>query len=124
MNAVENRRFEMQAESNDERLIKYAFGFEDEMTRDGVRCFGHGGGSPGMNGRLSVFPSSNYVVVALANIDPPAADDMAGFIVRQKPNPYHCYWCADEPNAALSSFRLCLKETVEVLCPSGMSQFA
>jgi D-alanyl-D-alanine carboxypeptidase len=60
--------------------IKYAFGFEDELTKDGVQCFGHGGGSPGMNGRLSVFPGSNYVVVALANLDPPAADDMARFI--------------------------------------------
>jgi CubicO group peptidase (beta-lactamase class C family) len=60
--------------------IKYAFGFEDELTRDGVRCFGHGGGSPGMNGRLSVFPGSNYIVVALASLDPPAADDIARFI--------------------------------------------
>jgi hypothetical protein len=60
--------------------IKYAFGFEDELTRDGVRCYGHGGGSPGMNGRLSVFPGSNYIVVALANLDPPAADDIARFI--------------------------------------------
>jgi CubicO group peptidase (beta-lactamase class C family) len=60
--------------------IKYALGFEDELTRDGVRCFGHGGGSPGMNGRLSFFPGSNYTVVALANLDPPAADDIARFI--------------------------------------------
>jgi D-alanyl-D-alanine carboxypeptidase len=60
--------------------IKYAFGFEDELTKDGLRCFGHGGGSPGMNGRLSVFPRSNYLVVALANLDPPAADDVARFI--------------------------------------------
>jgi CubicO group peptidase (beta-lactamase class C family) len=60
--------------------IKYAFGVEDELTRDGVRCLGHGGGSPGMNGRLSFFPGSNYAVVALANLDPPAADDIARFI--------------------------------------------
>jgi CubicO group peptidase (beta-lactamase class C family) len=60
--------------------IKYAFGFEDELARDGARCFGHGGGSPGMNGRLSVFPGLNYVIVALANLDPPAADDIARFI--------------------------------------------
>jgi CubicO group peptidase (beta-lactamase class C family) len=60
--------------------IKYAFGFEDETMREGVRRFGHGGGAPGMNGRLSVFPESNYVVIALANIDPPAADSIAQFI--------------------------------------------
>jgi CubicO group peptidase (beta-lactamase class C family) len=60
--------------------IKYGFGFEDELAKDGVRCLGHGGGSPGMNGRLSVFPGANYVVVVLANIDPPAADEVARFI--------------------------------------------
>jgi hypothetical protein len=65
--------------------IKYAFGFEDELTPAGLRFFGHGGGSPGMNGRLSVFPASNYVVVALANIDPPAADHVARPIREQLP---------------------------------------
>jgi CubicO group peptidase (beta-lactamase class C family) len=59
---------------------KYAYGFEDETTPDGVRVFGHGGGSPGMNGRLSVFPKSGYVVVVLANFDPPAADNITRFI--------------------------------------------
>jgi CubicO group peptidase (beta-lactamase class C family) len=59
---------------------KYAFGFEDETTPDGVRLIGHGGGSPGMNGRLSIFPASGYVVVVLANLDPPAADSVARFI--------------------------------------------
>jgi hypothetical protein len=38
-----------------------------------------------MNGRISVFPGSNYVVIALANVDPPAADDIAGFIRGQLP---------------------------------------
>jgi D-alanyl-D-alanine carboxypeptidase len=60
--------------------IKYAFGFEDQLAPDGVRFFGHGGGSPGMNGRLSIFPASHYVVVVLANLDPPAADAVARFI--------------------------------------------
>ena len=60
--------------------IKYAFGFEDETTPDGVRLYGHGGGSPGMNGRLSIFRSSGYVVAVLANLDPPAADAIAQFI--------------------------------------------
>jgi D-alanyl-D-alanine carboxypeptidase len=59
---------------------KYAFGFEEEITPDGVRLVGHGGGSPGMNGRLSIFPVSGYVVVVLANLDPPAADNIARFI--------------------------------------------
>jgi CubicO group peptidase (beta-lactamase class C family) len=59
---------------------KYAFGFEEEITPDGVRLVGHGGGSPGMNGRLSIFPASGYVVVVFANLDPPAADNIARFI--------------------------------------------
>ncbi len=67
------------------RGAKYAFGFEDEVTKDGVRRIGHGGGSPGMNGRLSIFPGSKYVVVVLANFDPPAADSMARFICDHLP---------------------------------------
>lgn len=65
--------------------IKYAFGFEDETTPDGVRLYGHGGGSPGMNGRLSIFRSSGYVVIALTNLDPPAADAIARFIDQRLP---------------------------------------
>jgi D-alanyl-D-alanine carboxypeptidase len=67
------------------RGIKYAFGFEDQLTPDGVRLYGHGGGSPGMNGRLSVFPDSGYVVAVLANLDPPAADQVARFIQQKLP---------------------------------------
>lgn len=65
--------------------IKYAFGFEDETTPDGVRLYGHGGGSPGMNGRLSIFRRSGYVVIVLANLDPPAADAIAQFIDQRLP---------------------------------------
>jgi hypothetical protein len=46
---------------------KYAFGFEDHTSPNGVRYFGHNGGAPGMNGRLSIFPESGYLVVVLAN---------------------------------------------------------
>jgi hypothetical protein len=45
---------------------KYAYGFEDTID-GGVRSFGHGGGAPGMNGDLRIFPESGYVVAALAN---------------------------------------------------------
>lgn len=65
--------------------IKYAFGFEDETTPDGVRLYGHGGGSPGMNARLSIFRSSGYIVIVLANLDPPAADAIAQFIDQRLP---------------------------------------
>ena len=61
----------------------YGLGF---MERDfnGVRAFGHGGGAPGMNGELLIFPSG-YVVVVLANMDPPAATDIARFIAARLP---------------------------------------
>jgi len=57
--------------------LKYGFGFEDATSREGVRRIGHGGGAPGMNGVLWIFPESHYVVVALANLDPPAAQNLA-----------------------------------------------
>ena len=61
----------------------YGLGF---MERDfnGVRAFGHGGGAPGMNGELLIFPSG-YVVVVLANMDPPAATEVARFIAARLP---------------------------------------
>jgi len=49
---------------------RYAYGFE-EMTINGTKCVGHGGGAPGMNGELEMC--GDYTVVALANLDPPAA---------------------------------------------------
>jgi CubicO group peptidase (beta-lactamase class C family) len=45
---------------------KYAYGFIESLS-DGVRSVGHGGGAPGMNGDLRIFPESGYVVAALAN---------------------------------------------------------
>jgi CubicO group peptidase (beta-lactamase class C family) len=62
----------------------YAFGFEDRLM-NGTRCFGHGGGAPGMNGDLRICPSPGYVVVVLANLDPPAASRVSGFIVNRLP---------------------------------------
>ena len=56
----------------------YAYGFEDETVL-GVRCVGHGGGSPGANGRLYIC-DSGYTIVVLANLDPFAADGVADFI--------------------------------------------
>jgi len=62
----------------------YAFGFEDR-TFNGARCFGHGGGAPGMNGDLKICPAPGYVVVVLANLDPPAASRISDFIANRLP---------------------------------------
>jgi CubicO group peptidase (beta-lactamase class C family) len=52
---------------------RYAYGFEDDRNPDGWGAVGHGGGAPGMNGQLRIFPASGHVVAVLANLDPPAA---------------------------------------------------
>jgi len=64
---------------------KYAYGFGEEISPDGVRCFGHGGGAPGMNGDLKVCPQSGYTIAVLANIDPQAASHASDFIVNRLP---------------------------------------
>jgi len=62
---------------------KYAYGFIDR-TDNGLRCFGHGGGAPGMNGDLEIC-QDGYVAVALANMDPPAAQNVTGFVTNRLP---------------------------------------
>jgi D-alanyl-D-alanine carboxypeptidase len=64
---------------------KYAFGFMDNGAGTGRRHFGHGGGAPGMNGDLQIFPQSGYAVVVLSNLDPPAASRISDFIVNRLP---------------------------------------
>ena len=58
---------------------KYAYGFEDGR-KDGVGAVGHGGGAPGMNGDLRIYPQSGYVVAVLSNLDPPAAQQVSAFL--------------------------------------------
>jgi D-alanyl-D-alanine carboxypeptidase len=64
---------------------KYGYGFGDEISADGVRCFGHGGGAPGMNGDLKICPQSGYVIAVLANLDPQAAGHASDFIAARLP---------------------------------------
>jgi CubicO group peptidase (beta-lactamase class C family) len=63
---------------------RYAYGFVDRVQQ-GVRWFGHEGGIPGANGYLRVYPESGYVVAVLANLDPPAATEVADFIGQRLP---------------------------------------
>ena len=44
---------------------------------------GHGGGAPGMNGDLKICPESKTVIVALSNLDPPAAGRMSEFLMQR-----------------------------------------
>jgi D-alanyl-D-alanine carboxypeptidase len=63
---------------------KYAYGFIDLME-NGTRCFGHGGGAPGMNGELSICPGPGIVVAILSNLDPPAASRVANYTTSRLP---------------------------------------
>jgi D-alanyl-D-alanine carboxypeptidase len=63
---------------------RYAYGFGEE-TIDGVRCFGHNGGAPGMNGELKICPAVGYVIAVLANMDPPAATGIANYVAIRLP---------------------------------------
>ena len=62
---------------------KYAYGFF-EGTENGVRCVGHGGGAPGMNGELAIC-DSGYTIAVLSNLDPPAASRISDFIKARLP---------------------------------------
>jgi CubicO group peptidase (beta-lactamase class C family) len=68
--------------------VKYGYGFID-MTIDGVRCIGHNGGFPGANGELLIC-ENGYTIAMLANLDPPAASDMAIYVARRLPRTSPC----------------------------------
>jgi CubicO group peptidase (beta-lactamase class C family) len=65
--------------------ISYAYGFEDHRDAQGNGWVGHGGGAPGMNGDLRIYPASDYVVVVLANLDPPVAQRVADYLDARLP---------------------------------------
>ncbi len=77
---------ELVAEATRNQTPWYGYGF---MTREheGVRMFGHGGGAPGMNGDLRVYPAQGLVVVGLANVDPPAANRLVDYYLLRMPPP-------------------------------------
>jgi CubicO group peptidase (beta-lactamase class C family) len=66
----------LQQATIDQTHTSYGFGFY--VFKDGI--YGHGGGSPGMNGEMHILPKQGYVVVVLANRDPYMATDTERFI--------------------------------------------
>jgi CubicO group peptidase (beta-lactamase class C family) len=64
---------------------RYGYGFEDSRDEEGNGSVGHGGGAPGMNGDLRIFPKSGYVVAVLANLDPPAAQRISDYLGSRLP---------------------------------------
>jgi hypothetical protein len=62
----------------------YGFGFELGRPND-PRAFGHGGGAPGMNGFLRVYPDSRQVVIVLCNLDGPSASHIGDWLDARLP---------------------------------------
>ncbi len=63
----------------------YGYGFS--MQGEGpLFSYGHGGGAPGQNGELRMFPELGYVVVILSNLDPPAASELAEYFTVRMPD--------------------------------------
>jgi len=55
---------------------RYGYGFIEWNAR-GIRTVGHGGGAPGVNTVLQIYPDVGYTVIVLSNYDPPAAEQVA-----------------------------------------------
>lgn len=62
----------------------YGYGFRTQGDRK-WQAYGHGGGAPGMNGELRVFPKQGYVIIVLSNLDPPTATRVVDFIAARLP---------------------------------------
>ena len=62
----------------------YGFGFF--VAGEGALIeFGHGGGAPGMNADLRIYPRLGYVLIGLSNLDPPAASNMVDHFAARMP---------------------------------------
>ena len=74
----------MLAEATTPYREDYGYGFEIE-GEGALRSYGHGGGAPGMNGDLRIYPQLGYVLVSLTNLDPPAASRLVDYFSLRMP---------------------------------------
>ena len=64
--------------------VWYGHGFQVEG--EGLfKNYGHDGGAPGMNAAFRVYPNLNTVIVALSNLDPPAAKGLLNYYSLRMP---------------------------------------
>jgi D-alanyl-D-alanine carboxypeptidase len=73
------------AEATRPHQQQYGYGF-GVQGQGSLRSYGHGGGAPGMNGELRIFPGLGFVVVSLSNLDPPAASELVEFFTLRMPD--------------------------------------
>src|ERR1041385_7081363 len=62
----------------------YGVGFQVGRPEE-ARSYGHGGGAPGMNAILRVYPESGESVIVLCNLDSPSASRMGDWLPVRMP---------------------------------------
>lgn len=62
----------------------YGLGFQRGGDAN-QRYFGHIGGAPGMNAALRIYPATGDIVIALSNMDPPAAEKLVEYYGNRMP---------------------------------------
>ena len=70
--------------------VKNQYGFYDGFgfgveSFNGTQCFGHNGAGAGVNADLEICGNSKWIVISLANLDPPAAQQISGYIMDRLP---------------------------------------
>jgi len=74
------------AEATRPQFTTGAYGFGFQIGRpDEARTYGHGGGAPGMNAILRVYPESGQSVIVLCNLDSPSASRMGDWLHARMP---------------------------------------
>jgi CubicO group peptidase (beta-lactamase class C family) len=74
------------AEATRPQFTTGAYGFGFQVGRpDEARSYGHGGGAPGMNAILRVYPESGQSVIVLCNLDSPSASRMGDWLHARMP---------------------------------------
>lgn len=74
------------AEATQAQAASGLYGYGFQLGGQGeTKHFGHVGGAEGMNGALRIYPATGDVVVALANMDPPAAETLVEYYGNRMP---------------------------------------
>lgn len=71
-----------QQPQNDDGWYGYGFAVGGQGA---LRWFGHDGGAEGMSGSLRVYPELGYVLISLANVDPPASERLTEYFGNRMP---------------------------------------
>ena len=68
------------------RLQTEDYGFGFELSGEGLlQNYGHGGGAPGMNGMIRIYPKLGYLLIGLSNFDPRAATRLIDYYEHRMP---------------------------------------